>query len=96
MSAQAELVEPAPAAEPQPPRRLSNRTNAPDYHPSYLRVGVLFDGQERRDVARYDADAGMIWTIGGMALSGKVEPFWRFAESRQQRRARERWEGKRK
>ncbi|RDV06394.1 hypothetical protein DXH95_02925 [Sphingorhabdus pulchriflava] len=88
---------------PPPPRRLSNKIGHRDFHPSYGRVGLRFDGQERTDVRYYNMDAGtpskhsnggMIETTSGEMLFGNVEPYWRYAESRQQRHARERWEAK--
>lgn len=80
--------------ESNPPTRLSHKISHPDYHPSFLRVGIRFNGKERSDVAWYDQKAGRIETISNGMLEGVVEPYWRSAESRQQRRARERWEAK--
>lgn len=93
--------EPIPRPDAAPPQRLSNDPNHPDFHPSYNRVGVRIDGAERRDCIWYNAPAGRYLTLGtgrnGARLEAQsIEPFWRWAESRQERRARERWEGKRK
>lgn len=90
------LVTPTDPAGP-PPRALSNNSTHRHFHPSYMRVGVRIDGQERNDIRWYDMDDGRAITTGGtMITSEAIEPFWRYAESRQMRRARERWEGKRK
>ena len=78
-----------------PPRRLSIWASHPDYHPSYPRVGIVFDGAERNDVQWYDLDQQVIrLNVSNKLLSGKVEAFWRYGETRQQRRAREAWERK--
>lgn len=83
--------------DPEPPRRLSIELHSPDYHPSYLRVGVRVDGEERNDLAFYDVDQLSYMTTKKTShLAKSIEPYWRFSESRQQRRARERWEAKRK
>ena len=80
-----------------PPGRLSIDPNSPDFHPSYVRVGVLVDGVERNDLQFYDVKRLEYMTTAKTShLAESIEPYWRFAESRQQRRARERWEGKRK
>lgn len=94
-------AEPEGDTGPMPPRRLSNDPNHADFHPGYLRVGVIVDGQERTDCCWYDADRGRYRTVdmGRHAPpleAHTIKPFWRWAESRQERRARERWEGKRK
>lgn len=88
--------DPSPTG-PMPPRRCCSDSRHEDFHPSYMRVGVLVDGVERSDVIWYDADRARYRTLGtGMKAvplnAGEVVPFWRWAESRQQRRARERWE----
>ncbi len=78
-----------------PPRRLSIDINSPDYHPSYVRVGVRVDGKERNDLQWYDVDKLEYMTTAKTShLAESIEPYWRYVESRQQRRARERWEGK--
>lgn len=77
------------------PRRLSLVITHRDFRPDYARVGVLFNGDERKDVKTYDADANTLETVRGEKLIGHVEPFWRYPETRQQRRSRERWEAKR-
>lgn len=83
--------------EPAIPRRLSIDPNSPDFHPSYVRVGVRVDGEERNNLQWYDADRLEYMTTDKTShLATSIEPYWRFPESRQQRRARERWEGKRK
>jgi hypothetical protein len=80
-----------------PPGRLSIDPNSPDFHPCYVRVGVRVDGQERNDLQFYDVKRLEYMTTAKTShLATSIEPYWRFAESRQQRRARERWEGKRK
>lgn len=80
-----------------PPGRLSIDPNSPDFHPSYVRVGVRVDGIERNDLQWYDVKRLEYMTTDKTShLATSIEPYWRFAESRQQRRARERWEGKRK
>lgn len=80
-----------------PPRRLSNDPLHQDFHPSLSRVGLRIDAAERKDVTWYDADALEYRTIGDKTVktAKSIEPFWRFAESRQLRRRRERWEAKR-
>lgn len=82
-------------AEPVVPVRLSLVSSNKNFRPDYMRVGVRFDGVERNDVQSYDAEAGWIETVKRQVLYGVVEPFWRYPETRQQRRARERWENKR-
>lgn len=80
-----------------PPARLCSDPNDRDFHPCYQRVGIRFAGEERRDVFRYDAEGGAIWLVTakkGPPLLGAVEPFWRWHESRQERRARERHDAK--
>ena len=77
-----------------PPRQLSHRLDSPVYHPSYMRVGVKLDGVDRTDVMEYNADAGWILTTAKVRHDGVVEPYWRYEETRQQRRAREAWERK--
>jgi hypothetical protein len=80
-----------------PPSHLSIDPNSPDFHPSYVRVGVRVDGKERNDLQWYDVKRLEYMTTDKTShLAESIEPYWRFAESRQQRRARERWEGKRK
>lgn len=83
-----------------PPRRLSNDPLHKDFHPSLGRVGLRIDGKERNDIRWYDADRLQFRTrdmkmedAPAHALS--IEPYWRFEESRQLRRRRERWEAKR-
>lgn len=80
--------------EPEVPVRLSLVSSHKDFRPDYMRVGVRFDGVERNDVQSYDAEAGWLETIKRQVLYGVVEPFWRYPETRQQRRARQRWEAK--
>lgn len=83
--------------EPKVPTRLSIDPNSPDFHPSYVRVGVRVDGVERNDLQFYDVKRLEYMTTAKTShLAESIEPYWRFGESRQQRRARERWEGKRK
>ena len=74
-----------------PPQALSNHVNHRDFHPSYMRVGVRIDGVERKDLKWYDVRAGLAATTDGVMLKSEtIEPFWRYPENRQQRRARER------
>lgn len=80
--------------ELEPPRKLSLVISHPYYRPDFARVGVKLDGQERNDVQTYNADTGRLETINRQVLHGIIEPFWRYSESRQMRRARERWERK--
>ncbi len=80
---------------PQPPRKLSSKPGHPNYRPDALRVGVRVDGIERNDLRFYDADASVYETTNGKLHEGVIETYWRYAESRQMRRARERWEAKR-
>lgn len=91
-----ELVEQkTPPPDPAgPPRRLTNVVTHPDYHPSYMRVGVKVDGEDRNDIHWYDQDAGVYATNARLqpVKSGFIETYWRYPETRQQRRARERWE----
>lgn len=88
-------VETDPAGPP--PQALSNHVNHRDFHPSYMRVGVRIDGVERKDLKWYDVRAGLACTTDGVMLKSEtIEPFWRYPENRQQRRARERWEAKHK
>jgi len=83
--------------DPTLPRRLSLEPNSPDFHPSYARVGLRIDGKERNDIQFYDADKlEYMTTAKSSHLATSIEPYWRFAESRQQRRARLRWEEKHK
>lgn len=86
-----ELVE---QVEPTLPRRLTNVVTHPDYHPSFMRVGVRVDGEERNDIYWYDLDQMRYATNAKLtpAIAGLIDPYWRYPETRQQRRARERWE----
>ncbi len=80
----------------EPPRRLSIWLLHPAYHPSYARVGVKFNGVERNDVQWYDLDKQQIRIKNtNQLLEGDVVVFWRYPETRQQKRARESWEKKR-
>lgn len=80
-----------------PRRRLSIDPNSPDFHPSYVRVGVRVDGVERNDLQFYDVDRLEYMTTAKTShLAESIEPYWRYMPSRQQRRSEERWEGKRK
>lgn len=83
------------AEGPPPPRQLSLLTSHKFYRPDYARVGIEFNGEHRADIQTYDADEGWIETIHRRVIEGEVKPFWRYAETRQMRRARERWEAKR-
>lgn len=75
-----------------PARALSSVPTDPTYHPNCLRVGVRFNGEERRDIIGYDMASSAITIQGGDKLFGTIEPFWRYPESRQERRRREAWE----
>lgn len=76
-----------------PPRRLSNQIGHPDYRPDFMRVGLRIDGKERTDVNRYDCDHLLYDTSCGRNFPAEsIEPYWRYQETRQLRRARERWE----
>jgi len=92
-----EKVQEAPAPD-APPRRLTNVVSHRDFHISFMRVGLRIDGEERNDVHWYDADRGLYSLVGPEVSirEGVVEPFWRYPESRQNRRQRERWEASRK
>ncbi len=79
------------------PFRLTNDPNHKDFHPSYMRVGVIIDDVQRNDIMWYDAPALQYRTRGMKMtdvpkLATKIEPYFRHPENRQQRRARERWE----
>jgi hypothetical protein len=79
------------------PDRLSNESSHHDFRPDFTRVGVRVDGVERNDIIWYDQRLGRYRTTSDAhdkdaVRFGTVEPYWRHAESRQQRRARERWE----
>jgi hypothetical protein len=85
-----------PSMDPagEPPRRLSCRIGHKDYHPSFARVGVLVNGIEVKNLEWYDQDNRVIQTVTSKAVHQveSIEAFWRYTETRQQRRARERWE----
>ncbi len=83
-------------AEALPPRRLASDPNHADYRPDCMRVGVRINGEDRDDVLRYDVDAQTAETKTKHLACVLIEPYWRYAENRQQRRARERWEAGRK
>lgn len=81
-----------------PPARVSSDPNHRDYHPSCSRIGVLVDGERRKDCCWYDAPGGFWRSIDdgrhGTPRPGAVTVFWLWQESRQERRARERWDSK--
>ncbi len=81
-----------------PPARVSSDPNHRDFHPSCKRIAVLVDGVPRDDVHWYDAPGGVFRIVGdgrkGQLHSGQVVVYWRWPESRQERRARERWDSK--
>ena len=78
------------------PRKLSIWLSHPDYHPSYVRIGVRFNGEDRVDVQWYDLDKRQIrLNKTNELLEGDIELYWRYPETRQVRRAREAWEKKR-
>lgn len=77
------------------PGRLSIDPNSPDFHPCYVRVGVRVDGQERNDLQWYDVGRKEYMTTDKTShLAETIEPYWRYAPSRQQRRAEARWKGR--
>ena len=91
------IPEPVKPVDPTLPMRLSLDPNSPDFHPSYMRVGLRIDGKERNDIQFYDVKRLEYMTTALSSHSASsIEPYWRYDENRQQRRARERWEGKRK
>jgi tRNA A37 N6-isopentenylltransferase MiaA len=53
---------------------------------------------ERNDVQWYDMDEKRLLLLGGTIgfTDAVIEPYWRYPETRQIRRARERWERKHK
>lgn len=80
-----------------PPDILSIEQLDPHFHPCYMRVGVRIDGVERNDIAYYNVKNKSYKTNRHTShLAVVIEPYWRHAPSRQQRRAEERWEAKRK
>jgi hypothetical protein len=82
-------------ADPVPPRKLSIDPNDKHFHPCYQRVGVRIDGKERNDIHFYNLDDKSYMTVDKTShLATTIEPYWRFIETRQQRRARLRWEEK--
>lgn len=74
------------------PRKLSNDPLHADFRPDFMRVGVRIDGQERMNIAWYDADR-LVWkSISGTTYSAEsIEPFWRSPATRQDRRLLKRW-----
>lgn len=78
------------------PQRLASDVNSRHYRPDCLRIGVIVNGEERRDCKFYDVAMGIAHFVNGAAdVAGAfMQPFWRHPETRQQRRARERWEAK--
>lgn len=80
---------------PGPPRKLSLDMMSPDFHPCYVRVGVVIDGEERNDVAYYNMDDLSYMTDRKTShLATSIEPYWRYQPSRQQRRAEERYKAR--
>lgn len=81
-----------------PPARVSSDPNHPDFHPSARRIAVMVDGRPMGNVHWYDAPAGVFRITDdgrdGQLHSGQVTVYWRWEESRQERRARERWDSK--
>jgi hypothetical protein len=83
--------------EAPPPRRCTSKADHPDFHPSCARIGVTVDGVDRSDVIQYDLHSRTYRTLdtgmkGEAILAQTIEVRWKWPESRQQRRARERWE----
>lgn len=82
--------------DPTIPLRLSIDPNSPDFHPCYVRVGVRVDGKERNDLQFYDVNRKEYMTTAKTShLAESIEPYWRYMPSRQQRRAEERYKGRR-
>lgn len=78
------------------PRQLSIWMSHPAYHPSYARIGLKLNGVKRNDIQWYDLDKNQVRVKDtNQLLEGQIELFWRYPETRQQRRARESWEKKR-
>lgn len=88
----------APEPEPKedtPPRKISSDIRSADYHPCCLRIGLKINGEVKNNVIAYDMDRGVVSYQGGLVVNADtIEPFWRYPETRQQRRARESWEKK--
>lgn len=78
------------------PLACASAASHKDYRPDCLRIGVRIDGVERGDVTWYNAKLNRYRIQGdhnGREREAEgIEPYWRFEESRQMRRARERWE----
>lgn len=80
-----------------PPRRLSVERSSPWWHPCVNRIGVRVDGVELTDCWMYDLERMEYrrGQYGRVTRAESIEPYVRItAESRQERRARERWEQK--
>lgn len=82
-----------------PPARVSSDPGHPDFHPSCHRIGVLVDGKLDRRVTFYDARLNRYRLLndgrrGPEREATRVDVFWLRPESRQERRARERWDAK--
>jgi hypothetical protein len=83
-----------------PPARVSSDPNHPDFHPHSYRIGVLVDGVREPKATFYDAQLNLYRLLGDgrsdrsnrQAL--RVDVFWLRPETRQERRARERWDAK--
>lgn len=91
---------PPPATGFVPPRRLSTDRSSRHWHPSVNRVGVRIDGEEVSDCTFYCQDRLEYRRRRGpygIQKAETIEPYVRDdrVESRQERRARERWEAKR-
>lgn len=76
----------------RPPERVSLDAASEFYRPDTARIGVRFDGKDRRDVYEYNVPEGwvrvMIYNAQGRVLAergkpllrkmpGKVEVYWR-------------------
>jgi hypothetical protein len=58
------------------PKRLKmNSSN----RPLCARIGIMFNGRDRNDVAEYDVERGYIRLENGDYLHGDVVPYWRGA-----------------
>lgn len=82
----------------QPPRELSNRGDHRAFRPDFMRVGVCIDGVDRRDITYYNVDLSEYAVVGKqnqLYAATTIEPYWRHAANRQERRLMERWFKKR-
>jgi hypothetical protein len=80
-----------------PPRRLCADRTSRHWHPSCGSVGVRVDDVEVFNCWEYNQDTSevQLGQHGTRRTVDKLEVYVRRQESRQERRARERWEAKR-